>query len=167
MKIVIGIVVVAIIALVFCFVPLMEIPYTVQYEDTEIFYEDEPYEHTYTTKEIIHLWPDLKTSRLEGEVDGRRQTIGIFAKYTNTHDFPIEASFVLLEMTAREICEGDECHTEEGEYKKTESSEFHAEPGETVSTKFYFKQERNKFRHVIMEPDPMYVEKERTVTKYR
>lgn len=45
-KLVIGIVIAAIIALVAGFVPIMEVPYTetVQYQDTETYYEDEPYE---------------------------------------------------------------------------------------------------------------------------
>ena len=167
-KIVAG-VIIPIVALVICFAPIKTAAYTVtvDYQDTETYYVNEPYEHSYTTKEKTLLWPDLETSHLEGKIDGRRQTIGIFAKYANTHDFPIEASFVLLERTDREICEGDECHTEKGEFKRVESSEFHAEPGETVSTKFYFEQERNIFRHVRMEPDPMYVEKEVTTTEYR
>ena len=45
-------VIIAIVALVVGFVPIMDVPYTeiVQYQDTETYYEDEPYEEieTYT-----------------------------------------------------------------------------------------------------------------------
>lgn len=48
MKIVMGIVVAAIIALVVGFVPIIEVPYTktAQYQDTETYYEEEPYQAT-------------------------------------------------------------------------------------------------------------------------
>lgn len=54
-KLVIGIIIVAVIALVVGFVPIMEVPYTgqFQYQDTEIYYVDEPYEdkETYYVEE--------------------------------------------------------------------------------------------------------------------
>lgn len=51
-KIVVSIAVVVAVALIVGFVPLIEVPYpvTVQYQDTETYYVDEPYEETVETR---------------------------------------------------------------------------------------------------------------------
>jgi len=73
-KVVIGIVITAIIALVVGFLPIMEVPYTqtVQYQDTETYYEDEPYEaiETYSeteplSYEIVKSYTDIELLREE------------------------------------------------------------------------------------------------------
>ncbi len=50
-------VVIAIVALVVCLVPLKEVAYavTVDYQDTETYYEDEPYEDIETYRETVRL----------------------------------------------------------------------------------------------------------------
>ncbi|MBA7502825.1 hypothetical protein ES706_01422 [subsurface metagenome] len=56
-KIVIGTVVTLVALLIICLVPLKEVAYTVtvDYEDTETYYEAEPYEETETYTETVPL----------------------------------------------------------------------------------------------------------------
>jgi hypothetical protein len=68
-KVVIGIVIAVAVALVVVFVPLIEVPYlvTVQYQDTETYFEDEPYEVTETYSEAVPLDYEVVTSEGHGE----------------------------------------------------------------------------------------------------
>jgi len=69
-KVVISIVIVVAIALVVCFVPMKEVAYaiTVDYEDTETYYENEPYEVTENYTEVVPLdyWFDSYVRQEEG-----------------------------------------------------------------------------------------------------
>jgi len=88
-KVIIGIVILAIIALVAGFVPITEVPYTqtVQYQDTEtyymdepyedveVYYEDEPYEVTETYIETVPLTHEATSYVRDGIVVERYETI--------------------------------------------------------------------------------------------
>ena len=67
MKIGIGVgIVIAVLALVICLVPLKEVAYavTVDYEDTETYYVDEPYEVTETYTEDVQVEMEILEHRL-------------------------------------------------------------------------------------------------------
>jgi len=70
-------VIVLIIALVVCLVPLKEVAYTatVDYQDTETYYEDEPYQDTETYNEAIPLSYDETSYVKDDTIKEHRQII--------------------------------------------------------------------------------------------
>jgi len=68
------------VVLVVVFVPIVEVPYTVavQYEDTEAYYVDEPYQVTETYTETVPL--DYEVVESEGHVEGATTTVAVVVR---------------------------------------------------------------------------------------
>ena len=95
-------VVILVLALVICLVPLKEVAYavTVDYEDTETYYEDEPYEVTETYTEDVPLSFEadgyVKTDTIE---EHQQIIIGDVVVYDEIVDVPIQVACVDVENT--------------------------------------------------------------------
>ena len=75
----VGVVVVAL-ALVVCLAPLKTVPYTVMvdYEDTETYYEDEPYADVETYTEMVPL--DYEVVESDMDVEGHTATVSVVVR---------------------------------------------------------------------------------------
>jgi len=64
-------------ALIVCLVPLRQVAYavTVEYEDTETYYENEPYEDTETYTETAPL--DYEVVDTDADIDGQTATVSV------------------------------------------------------------------------------------------
>lgn len=78
-KVILGLIVLAIIALVVCFAPIMNTAYTaiVDYQDTETYYGDEPYHEIETYVEAVPLDYKVVNSFVEKSTVTHRTTINI------------------------------------------------------------------------------------------
>src|SRR4030042_3381409 len=80
-KVMIGIgIVIATLALVVCLVPLKEVAYavTVDYEDIETYYEDEPYAGVETYTEMVPL--DYEVVESDIDVEGHTATVSVVVR---------------------------------------------------------------------------------------
>ena len=95
-KTVISVVIVVAIALVVCFVPLKEVGYavTVDYEDTETYYENEPYEDIETYTEMVPL--DYEVVETEEYVEGDTAVVSVVVRNQDniTGTFTVDISVI-------------------------------------------------------------------------
>ena len=165
-KIVAG-VIIAIVALVVCLIPLKEVAYsvTVDYQDTETYYEDEPYEVTETYTETVPVEVEILEHHLVKEDYGIFQMTFVSGKVKNTSDVTLASIDVKIWVDYQvEGLEGRVFHMpgsidlEPATFKPSEVREFDVllqngakeDYGISVST-----------------GTKTTVEKQRTVTKYR
>ena len=184
-KVIIGIVILAIIALVAGLVPIMEVPYTeaVQYQDTEtyfvdepyddieVYYDREPYEVTETYTEAVpltyeatsYVTDDIYTERYETIIPGLPPMYGekevsiknACVDVKNTDD--IAGIFTIRFAGFRPLWEMTELLT-----RKLEIS-----PGEVKTAVSPADSDKIGDWSYSVEPSTKEVEEERTVTKYR
>lgn len=169
-KVVIGIVVVAIIALVVGFVPLMEIPYTVQYEDTEIFYEDEPYEATETYTATVPLSYEATSYVGDSAVVEHYETIipGL-PPMSGEKEIPIKVAYVNVrntDVTAGSFTVHFSGITPLWGHTPGLTTELYLSPGEEGTASCPSEYNIDDWSYEVT-PSTKEVEKERTVTKYR
>lgn len=95
-------VVIAIVALVVCLAPLKEVAYTatVDYQDTETYYEDEPYEDTETYSEAVPLSYDETSYVKDDTIEEHRQIIiGGMVFQDEVVEVPIQVACVDVKNT--------------------------------------------------------------------
>lgn len=190
--------VIAIIALVVCLVPLKTVAYTVtvDYQDTETYYEDVPYEEIETyyeteplSYEVVESYTDLDSYEVwrsgAGDVEVFFPIGCVVVKNTDSAvgTFRIQFTFYVLEEFRVETLAKFFGQPKE-ELVKTAGSKYYGsgsltlEPGETGTVKYNIKDTIEDTRKLIWDYmlwDWEYtiteatktVEKQRTVTKYR
>jgi hypothetical protein len=165
-KVVISIVIVVAIALVICFVPLKEVAYavTVDYEDTETYYEDEPYEETETYYEPLEYLLEDQTFGTHGGDPG------LYFTLMNSSEIAGNFTFRLTTYCMKGQIPEDHIFTD-SEITISEKI-ICLEPQETVEVhwsdnEYGIAGAKNYECYLAWEILPQEVEKERTVTKYR
>lgn len=101
-KVIIGIIIAVAIPLVVCVVPLKEVAYAVMvdYEDTETYYEDEPYQVTENYAEDVPLSFEANGYVKEDTIEEHRQiVIGDIVIQDEIVEVPIEVACVEVENT--------------------------------------------------------------------
>lgn len=161
-------VVIAILALVACLVPLKEVAYaaTVDYQDTETYYEDEPYEVTETYSEAVPL--DYEVVESEGHAERVTAVFSVVVRNedniagTFTVDFSVFYGCTFIEPGSIQVTTMPFSHEEE----------LYLESNDTGTATYSIDNEYpancdvDSWSYDIT-PDTKKVEKERTVTKYR
>lgn len=167
-KAVIGIVIAVAIGLVVGFVPLIEVPYpvTVQYQDTETYYVDEPYEVIETYSETVPL--DYEVVRSEGYVEGITCVVSVVLRNldgiagTFTVDFSViyGCTFISpgsIQVTSMFASDEKELHLAPNAKGTATSS---------VDNEYPANCDVDSWSYDVT-PSTKEVEKERTVTEYR
>lgn len=197
MKVVIGIIIAVIIALVVGFVPIMDVPYTVtvQYQDTETYYEDEPYEgiETYTETvpldyEVVKSYTDLDSYEVwrsnAGDVEIFFPIGCVSLKNTDSAVGTVNFQFTFYQLIKMdvEVMERLYGHQPIEELVKTAGSKYNGrarltlEPSKTETIRYSFEGAIEDkliwdyylwdWEYTITEATKS-VEMERTITKYR
>ena len=161
-------IVIAVAALVVCLVPLKEVSYsvTVDYEDIETYYENEPYQDTETYTETVPLDYEVIDSDLD--VEGQTATVSVAVR--NQDDV---AGTFTVELSVIYGC----TFIEPGSIQITslldsDEEELHLEPDDTgtatysTDNPYPMNCDVDSWSYDVT-PDTKEVEKERTVTKYR
>lgn len=167
-KVVVSIVVVVAIALVVCLVPLKEVPYvvTVNYEDTETYYEDEPYEETETYTETFPL--EYEVVKSEAYTEGGIPVASIVVR--NEDNLAGIFTVQLYFICSCTIIEPGSIYI--GDKVWSQDEELYLEPNE-AGTAIYRANDADVENcdcsswNYGVTPDTKEVDKERTVTKYR
>ena len=94
-KIVIGTVVTLVALLIICLVPLKEVAYTVtvDYQDTETYYENVPYEETETYTEAVPL--DYEVVKTSGYIDNETPVVSVTLRNTDTTSGTFNVHFTI------------------------------------------------------------------------
>lgn len=167
-KVVISIVIVVAIALVVCLVPLKEVAYavTVDYEDTETYYESEPYEDVKTYTETVPL--DYEVVESEEYVEGVTTVVSIVVRNKDNiaGTFTVDLSVIYgctfiapgsIEITSILASDEEELHLEPNDTGTATCSIDNPYPANCAFDSWSYD----------VTPDTKEVEKERIVTKYR
>ncbi len=166
-KIVIGTVVTLVALLIICLVPLKEVAYTVtvDYQDTETYYEDVPYEETETYYETKPL--DYKVIKAYDQVEGTTPLVYVTLQNTDSVSGTFNIHFS-IQFSGMTITHGSITLWSK---QYSDDKELDLEPGETKTAKHradYVDIDRNDWSwNYEVSPDTKTVEKQRTVTKYR
>ena len=164
-------IILAIAALVACLVPLVNVAYTVtiEYQDTETYYEDEPYEVTETYIEAVPL--DYRVTKFYDRDDvlkeRQRIVIGGIVFQDEVVETPIEVACVSVKNT----------DTVTGTFKvwfSVSEPMFEGLPSEVtltlspgqIKTAEYPAEELGDWTYTVT-PSTKEIERERTVTNYR
>ena len=167
-KTIIGIVIVAAIVLVGVFVPVLEVPYTVtvEYQDTETYYEDEPYEVVETYTETVPL--DYEVIRSEAYVQGI--TFHASVEVRNRDTVAGEFNVGLMVVYGCTFISPGSIHITS--YTVLDDEALHLAPNAKMTATFTVANDEpvscdvNSWSYDIL-PSTKDVEKERTVTEYR
>lgn len=161
-------IVIAIAALVVCLVPLKEIAYsvTVDYEDIETYYEDEPYQDTETYTETVPL--AYEVVKTEESVGGDSAVVSVVVQNQDS----VAGTFT-IDLNVVYVC----TFITPGSIKLTamvasDQQELHLEPSSRGTARYtadnpYLSNCGFDSWSYDVTPDAKVVEKERTVTKYR
>jgi len=161
-------VIIAIVALVVCLVPLREVAYTVtvDYQDTETYYENVPYEEmeTYTEAEPL----GYEVVKAYDYIDaGIIPVVCVTVRNTDT-DAGIFTVHFTVKVSGTTITPG---RIQLWSVSHSDDKELHLKSGETKTAKHhavYVDIDRNDWSwNYKVTPDTKTVEKQRTVTKYR
>ena len=159
---------IAVIAIIVCLLTLKEVAYsvTVDYEDTETYYEDEPYEATETYTETVPLEYEV----VESDIDVEGETATVFVVVRNQDSaagaFTIELSVIYgctfispgsIQLTSMVASDEQELYVEPND---TGAAIYSADNPYPANCGF------DSWSYDVT-PDMKEMEKERTVTKYR
>jgi len=160
-------VVIAILALVVCLVPIMEVPYTetVQYQDTETYYEDEPYEDTETYSDTVPL--DYEVVEAFAQVEGTTPVVYVTLRNRDSVSGTFTVQLTLLESGITITKSSMEFWSRDYPYNELLS----LQPNETKTIKYGadgIDIIHNDWDWIYsITPSTKTIEKERTTTKYR
>ncbi len=160
-------VILAIVALLFCFAPLKTVAYTVtvDYQDTETYYESEPYEDTETYSETVPL--DYEVVDSDEHIEGTTPVVSVTVQNTDSVSatFTIRFSIKFSGMTITQ----SSINMWSKEY--SDEKELDLKPGETKTAKHRANdvnvEENDWSWNYEVSPDTRTEEEQRTVTKYR
>jgi hypothetical protein len=165
---IIVVIVVTILALVVCLVPLKEVAYaiTVDYEDTETYYENEPYEDVETYTETVPL--DYEVVESEVDVEGVTAVASIVVRNKDNiaGTFTVDLSVIYgctfiapgsIEITSLLASDEEELHLEPNDTGTATCSVDNPYPSNCAFDSWSYD----------VTPDTKEMEEERTVTKYR
>lgn len=172
-KVVAG-VIIAIVALVVCLVPLKEVAYTVtvDYQDIETYYEDEPYEVTETYTETVPVETQIRIL----EYDLVREELPPPASFTMTHVYgklKNESNVTLLSSDVSVWAEYEIEGFEGRVFNMPGSIDLEPAAFKPDEVRNFSVLVRNDIREIcnvsvdVLPEQTITVEKQRTVTKYR
>jgi hypothetical protein len=159
-------VIIAVVAIVGCLVPLKTVAYTVMvdYQDTETYYEDEPYEVTETYSEAVPL--DYEVVKTSGYIDNEVPVVSVTLRNTDTTSGTFNVHFTIkvscmtitqsaINMWSTEYVNDKGLYLEPGQ---TKTASYHADDVDIGTCDW-------SWNYTVTGTKT--VEKQRTVTKYR